>query len=254
MNTLLYEMTREEIRRVAPGAVALLPTASIEQHGPHLSVSTDALLCETVATRAAQQVAEQVRVVVAPTLCYGNSQHHYPFPGVLSMNSDTYQAALTEIADGLVRSGFHKIVILNGHGGNSAPNTVAGLDVVNRLGLPATVATADYWGLAQAALTESNRIAGMRMPGHAGHFETSMVLALRPDWVDRHVLAGLPALPEDAGVPYDAAAGAIIQAHGVWATGPGYTDHPATANPDDGQAYLEIIVGRVAAFLRAFAG
>ena len=54
MTRLLAEMTREQIREIAPNAVAVLPTAAIEQHGPHMPIITDTLLCGTVAQRAAE--------------------------------------------------------------------------------------------------------------------------------------------------------------------------------------------------------
>ena len=94
MTVLLAEMTREQIRRLAPNAVAVLPTAAIEQHGPHAPIITDTLLCGTVAQRAAEQAAGRVNAVVAPVLCYGNSHHHRPFPGVLSLSSKNYKASL----------------------------------------------------------------------------------------------------------------------------------------------------------------
>src|SRR5690606_34911147 len=85
MTVLLEEMTRDQIKELAPNAVAVLPTASIEQHGPHLPIVTDTLLCGTVARRAAEAVGDQARVVVAPVLPFGNSHHHRPFAGVLSL-------------------------------------------------------------------------------------------------------------------------------------------------------------------------
>ena len=59
MTILLAEMTREVIRRLAPNALAILPTASIEQHGPHLPICTDTLICEAVAHRAAERASRQ---------------------------------------------------------------------------------------------------------------------------------------------------------------------------------------------------
>jgi creatinine amidohydrolase len=145
MTILLYEMTRDQIKEMAPKAVAVLPTASIEQHGPHLPVCTDSLLCETVAQRATAQAGQQVPVVVTPILYFGNSHHHFPFAGVLSLTSQTFMTAVTEILEGLVKSGFRKLVVLNGHGGNTDSNAVVGLDFVHRLKQPVSIATAAYW-------------------------------------------------------------------------------------------------------------
>jgi len=253
MTILLGEMTREEIRGIAPRALAVLPTASIEQHGPHLPVCTDTLLCETITHRAAERAAQQVPIVVAPTLCYGNSHHHLPFPGVLSLTSATYMAAVTDVLEGLVRSGFRKLVVMNGHGGNTDANAVVGLDLVNRLGHPVTIATTTYWDIAREAMAQGSHPPKGRYPGHSGFFETSLVLAIRPDLVDRETMARLPDVSaEDVGL-YGNLSGATVQVHGAWAAGPGYTDYPSSATAEDGQAYLDFIVQCVADFLVVFA-
>ena len=128
-------------------------------------------------------------VLVAPVLPYGNSHHHRPFPGVLSLSSDTFMAAVTDILEGLVLSGFRKVIVLNGHGGNTDSNAVVGLDFVNRLGHDVSIATASYWDIARPAIVESGIMAGDLIPGHAGQFEASLVMALRPDLIDEQALA-----------------------------------------------------------------
>jgi creatinine amidohydrolase len=252
MTILLAEMTRDQISQVAPGAVAVLPTASIEQHGPHLPVCTDSLLCETVAQRAAARAAQQVKVVVTPILYFGNSHHHFPFAGVLSLTSHNFMAAVTDILEGLVRSGFRKLVVLNGHGGNTDSNAVVGLDFVHRLGQPVTIATAAYWDIARTALTQQELIANERIPGHAGYFETALVMAIRPDLVNHDGLSRAPDLSQKQAGLFAPLAGATVQKHGAWAAGPGYTDNPAGATPEKGQAILEVVVQAVADFLVAF--
>ena len=251
MTVLFHEMTREQIRRIAPNATAVLPTAAIEQHGPHLPVWTDALVCETVARRAAEGASGQASIVVAPILPFGSSHHHYPFPGVLSLASPTFIAAVVDVLEGLVRSGFRKLVILNGHGGNSDLIGVIGQDMVNRLGHPVSVASANYWDIAGQALSEARLSPGKYEPGHAGHFETSLVLALRPDLVDREAMAAAPEVKDDGGLSVGLHGG-VVQQHGLWGAGRGYTDNPATATAEAGQEYLDLIVTRVADFLVAF--
>ncbi len=252
MTVLLAEMTREQIKRLAPNAVAVLPTAAIEQHGPHMPILTDTLLCGTVAQRSAEAAADQVQVVVAPVLCYGNSHHHRPFAGVLSLSSPTYMAAVTDILEGLVRSGFRKLVVLNGHGGNTDSNAVVGLDFVNRLGHDVKIATGAYWDIARGALVERGLIASSLIPGHAGRFETSMVMALRPDLVTAEGLAQTQDMSKAAQGLFGDLSGATVQVHGAWAASTGYTDNPAAASAAEGQALLEVVVERVSKFLVAF--
>ena len=258
MTRLLAEMTREQIRAAAPTSVAVLPTAAIEQHGPHMPIITDTLLCGTVAQRAAEDAFEQTsglaNVLVAPVLPYGNSHHHRPFPGVLSLSSGTFMAAVTDILEGLVMSGFRKVIVLNGHGGNTDSNSVVGLDFVNRLGHDVTIATAAYWDIARPAIVESGVLAGDLIPGHAGQFEASLVMALRPDLVDADALAQTVDMSQTAQGLFSAMDGATVQVHGAWGASVGYTDNPAAATAEQGEAILEITVRRVADFFVAFAG
>lgn len=252
MTVLLEEMTRDQIKALAPNAVAVLPTASIEQHGPHLPVVTDTLLCGTVARRAAEKASEQAKVVVTPVLTFGNSHHHRPFAGVLSLASDTYMAAVRDVLEGLALSGFRKLVVLNGHGGNTDSNAVVGLDFVNRLGHPVSIATAAYWDIARPAIVEQNILPGGRIPGHAGRFETALVMAIRPDLVSQEGLKQTKDQSQAKGGLFAALTGGTVQVHGAWAASVGYTDDPAAATAEEGRAMLEIIVQRVADFLVAF--
>jgi creatinine amidohydrolase len=251
MTVLLEEMTRNQIAALAPDAIAVLPTASIEQHGPHLPVVTDTLLCGTVARRAAEKAAGRTQVIVAPVLIYGNSHHHRPFPGVLSLASDTYMAAVREVLEGLVLSGFKKLVVLNGHGGNTDSNAVVGLDFVNRLGHPVAIATASYWDIARPAIVEKGLMEGRRIPGHAGRFETAMVMAIRPELVNPEGLAQARPVEAAPGL-FAALTGGTVQVHGAWAASVGYTDEPGAASAEEGAALLEIVVDRVAEFYVAF--
>ena len=253
MTVLFEEMTRDQIKRIAPRAIGVLPTAATEQHGPHMAVGTDTLLCSTVARRAAEAAADEVPVVVAPPLPFGSSFHHYPFGGVLTLTSGTFMAVVGEVLEGLSRTGFRKLVVLNGHGGNSDHVGVVGQDAVNRLGLPAVAATCDYWDLCRDALVAAGLIPGSRIPGHAGQFETSAVLALRPDWVDEEARQKVKDVSQaDEGLDVDLS-GAVAQSYGTWQAGPGYTDNPAEATAELGEAMLDIIVVQVAHFFREFA-
>jgi creatinine amidohydrolase len=252
MTVLLAEMTREQIRNLALTAVAVLPTASIEQHGPHMAILTDTLLCGTVAQQAAEKAAGRAQVVIAPVLCYGNSHHHRPFPGVLSLSSPTYMAAVAEVLEGMVLSGFRKLVILNGHGGNTDSNAVVALDFVNRLGHPVTIATAAYWDIGRPAIVEQGLMEGGLVPGHAGRFETSMVLAIRPELVDQEALAQTEDATEKAGGIFARLVGGMAQTHGKWGEGPGHSDHPALASAEEGRVLLDVITDQVAEFFVTF--
>ncbi len=253
MTVLLAEMTRDEIAQIAPKTVAVLPTASIEQHGPHLPVVTDTLLCGTVAQRAAEAATTAgTNVVIAPVVSYANSHHHRPFAGVLSLSSPLYMQTVTEVLEGLVLSGFRKLIVLNGHGGNTDSNNVVGLDFVNRLGHPVTIGTGAYWDIARATLAERGLMDDWLIPGHAGQFETSMVMALRPDLVNKAGLERTRNVAKESGGIFGDLSGATVQTHGAWAASTGYTDNPTASTADEGHALLGVITERVAAFFTAF--
>jgi creatinine amidohydrolase len=245
-------MTREQIKRAAPNAIAVLPTAAIEQHGPHMAILTDTLLCGTVAQRAAEQAADKVQVLVAPVLCYGNSHHHRPFAGVLSLSSTTFMAAVTDILQGLALSGFRKLIVLNGHGGNTDSNAVVGLDFVNRLGHDVSIATGAYWDIARSALVEQGLVPSAQIPGHAGRFETSMVLGLRPELVDPEGMQQVKDTPKVGQGLFADLSGATMQVHGAWAASTGYSDNPALASAEEGKQLMEVVVKRVSEFFVAF--
>lgn len=119
-SVLWQELTAEELRaRAANDAVVVLPVASMEQHGPHLPVGVDTILCGGVCKLAAER-ADDVDVVVAPTLWCGMAEHHMAFGGTFTFDIPTYRAVLLALLKSLERHGFHRVVIVNGHGGNIA--------------------------------------------------------------------------------------------------------------------------------------
>jgi creatinine amidohydrolase len=214
---------------------------------------TDTILCGAVAEGAAQLAGETTSVLVAPVLCYGRSHHHRPFPGVLSLSSDTYMRALTDILEGLALSGFTKIALLNGHGGNSDPNAVVCADFIQRPHAVATVAYASYWDIARPTIVEQGIMTADEIPGHAGRFETSMIMAVRPDLVNDEGLKETATMPPSTSQVSASLSGGSVQTPGAWAAGRGFTDMPSSARQEDGLAMLDIIVRAVADFFTAFA-
>ena len=177
------EMTWPEIKEAAASRrVAVLPIATIEDHGLHLPVDTDLLLCSAVCEMAVSRAAE--RAVLVPSINHGFSPHHLDFPGATAIGAETFIRYGVDVCNSLAHHGFDRILIVNGHGSN-APFA----DIMARLTLLETGALAaavSYWaapGVREAAedLRESEPVGGMN---HACEFETSAYLALRPDLVD----------------------------------------------------------------------
>ncbi|MDN5851422.1 MAG: creatininase family protein, partial [Actinomycetia bacterium] len=145
MQQELAGMTRDEVARDAPDAVAVVPVGSIEQHGEHLPMITDTFLVEAVLARALDLLADEPQTyVVAPALPIGCSDHHL-FAAAVSLRTDTLRAVLADVCDSLVASGFRRIVLVNGHGGNDECVGLAVKELVLRH--PVTAAACSYWNL-----------------------------------------------------------------------------------------------------------
>ncbi len=179
------EMTAPEIRRIdRQRVVVVAPVAACEQHSDHLPVATDTILVTAVAEAAEQQATQAL--LLLPTLWLGASHHHLRFGGTLSVPVETHVALLREFFKPILDDGFSRLLVLNGHGGNIDTMQTA-LRSIQPNYPRCLLAAASYWDLAQselAALADGPR----KLMGHACEFETSMMLALRPDLVRNHLI------------------------------------------------------------------
>src|SRR5262245_62542408 len=150
-SVIWQELTAAELsQQAAADAIVLLPVASIEQHGPHLPVGVDSMLCEGVCRRAAAAAALAIPVVVAPTLWCGMAEHHMAFGGTFTFDLASYRAVLTCLSISIERQGFKRLLIVNGHGGNIAALTAVLPDLATTSSL--TIRTVTYFELAQPAM------------------------------------------------------------------------------------------------------
>jgi creatinine amidohydrolase len=243
----LAELTRSELQRRLPEATVVIPIGATEQHGPHLPLMTDHLMAETVALRAAELMPSRVDVLVAPVLPYGCSSHHLQVGGALSINLRTYIALLVDLGESVAAMGCKRLVLLNGHGGNEDAMRVAATELVSERRLGMAVVAASYWTIGQAAVA-TLPFAG---PGHAGHFETSCVMAVRPD---------LPQLdqrfPPDREPRPLAISGEVhgvqIRYPGIWEASHGVSDAADQASAELGERTVDAIARATADFLVAF--
>jgi len=174
------ELTAPElVEKSKAGALVVMPVASMEQHGPHMAVGVDTVLCETVCQRAAEALASEMPIVVAPTLWCGMAEHHMARGGTFTFDIPTYRAVLLSFLKSIERHGFKRVFIVNGHGGNISALSAFLPDFVRETGLTIRVTT--YFELAQpgmpAILEDQERVR------HACEGETSMMMAVAPDLV-----------------------------------------------------------------------
>jgi creatinine amidohydrolase len=190
-----HEMTFPELRQVPRDKILVLaPIAACEQHSRHLPTFTDTLLVTGVADGVETQLSD--RVLQLPTLWFGASAHHLRFGATLSAEVDTHVAMLCDLLVPLLDDGYQRILLLNGHGGNIDTMQMALRRLQPRY-QNKQLSAASYWDLAAAelaALAEGPR----KNMGHACEFETSMVMALRPDLVRQDQIESDPPPEEPA--------------------------------------------------------
>lgn len=237
--SLFGELTREALRAAADDSLLVFPVGATEQHGPHLPVATDHFSVEYIAREAARAAAERIPVIVAPTLPFGSSHHHLPFGGTMSLSTEVYYRTVFDLCESLVGGGFQRIFILNGHGGNHELIQLVARDLA--LKHPVQVAAASYWVAAWDALSAVHEQGDL--PGHAGIFETSVMMALRPELVrEPRPKRELPA----AAAPQRPYSAVRVERHGSWRAINGHSDSPDLADAERGKQYLATAVGAVA--------
>lgn len=183
-SVLWKELTAEELRqKAANDAIVMLPVASMEQHGPHLPVGVDTILCEGVCKAAAERTSD-LDVVVAPTLWCGMAEHHMAFGGTFTFDIPTYRAVLLSLLKSLERHGFRRVVIVNGHGGNIAALGAFLPDFARETGLRVIATT--YFELAQTAMQPF--MDDQTSVLHACEVETSLMMVLAPETVKQERL------------------------------------------------------------------
>jgi len=211
-------------------------------------LATDSIIAGEIAVRAAAIASRQVPVVVAPVVPFGNSHHHLIYCA-LSLRSSTYVSLLGDLVDCAVQAGFRRLFFLNSHGGNDEAIRMIARDQVLRSEV--TIGAGSYWAIAQDALRAVELDPNWGLPGHAGGFETSLMMALRPDLVRREHM------PDDTSHPgsisnQGIAPGMLVVRNGEWKRINGYSDAPVGANAGTGQRVIQVITAEVARAIVAF--
>jgi creatinine amidohydrolase len=173
----LERMTSPEVKLACDEShgVAIIPVGAVEVHGPHLPVGTDSIETFEIGLRAAKEAG----VVIAPLVWYGNSRSFMDFPGSIGIRPEVLKELVKDIALSLLHHGFDRIVILDGHGGNYGILDALVEEVHLETG--ALICHARAWEMATLPKPEGTP----DYDGHGGSSETSVMLALCPEDVDR---------------------------------------------------------------------
>lgn len=229
---------------VQAGIVAV---GSLEQHGPNLGMGVDTAIAAALARDLAHRFAP--RLALLPAVPYGISYHHMAFTGSLTLRAETLDAILTDLVTSLGQHGVRTLIVVNGHGGNTAP-LVTTFGRLRAQGF--RVAALSWFGLGGDVAAQ---IARSPLYGHACEVETSVALALTPDLVraDRLTPGAVKPLPfRHADIRGPARVEAVYRFEEL--TDNGALGDARLATEADGRRLVDATLERATAFIDDFLG
>jgi len=178
------DLTWPEMRAaIARQPVVLLPFGTVEDHGPHLPLSTDNVILEAICLEVASRAPGEM--LLMPLVAYGLDEHHMDFPGTISVAMQTLLNYVADVGISVARHGFTHLLIVNGHGSNAPLADLAARQVVLQTGIVCGAMSPNAaidTTLAEPTLSQMRR-SGPGGVAHACEYETAMMLHLRPDLV-----------------------------------------------------------------------
>jgi creatinine amidohydrolase len=231
------ELTSPQVAGLLSGPrrpVLLLPVGAIEPHGPHAPLGTDPMISAGVCERVARRLADHpaLRALILPALPYGVTRYAQAFPGAVHVSEETLYSIVVDVCTSLIKQGFVDIIVVNNH---FEPEHVATL---RRATTSVNVGYLDLVRRNNAARLTAEFQTGSC---HAGQYETSLVLAHRPDLVDRPRMAALPPITVD--MPAAMAAGQRdFVAMGM---DQAYCGSPAAATAEEGERTFDTLTDMV---------
>jgi creatinine amidohydrolase len=161
--------------------VVVVPLGSLEQHGHHLPLLTDTMICTEIAKRAEAELGD---VLFLPVLWLGASDHHRAFPGTISVNNALYTQVITDVLESIISAGFKRVIFLNAHGGNEIPGFAGIYEVQKRHRdrKDLWIIFASWMNVASEQIANFSDLVQKRVI-HACELETSMILRLTPKLV-----------------------------------------------------------------------
>ena len=227
MEHRLGQLTRVEAGdRARAGAICLVPVGALEQHGDHLPLSTDSLIAEHVCLEVARRARSDV--LVTPPLWTGVSPHHLRFGATVTIAAATFAALVRGTVESL-HTWCSRVVVVNGHGGNRGP--------LITLGVESGIESISYWEVVRTPRMTALFPFDLGSVGHAGEFETSVMLEAFP------ALVGEPGFGHESIVEQNDAF--LVPEMGE----SGVLGDPRAATAEGGRAVLEDVVVALIAVL-----
>jgi len=245
---LLGDLTWPEAkRRFKEMDMALLPVGSLEQHGPHLPLDVDAFDALYLAQQVAKACAEP-RPLVLPLIPYGVAYHHEDFSGTISISPDTLSRLVYEIGMSAARHGITKLIIINGHGGNS-PSLHFAAQMINRdAHIFTCVDTGETSDPDVDALTQTPNDV------HAGEIETSTTLATRPHLVRTNEIRKFIPRFSSRFLNFSSKRSVGWYAHTSKISPYGVLGDPTKANKEKGERMWELMINNLVEFIEDLKG
>jgi creatinine amidohydrolase len=146
---------------------ALIVVGSVERHGDHLPLGTDGIIPKYIV----EKVTAELNLLVLPSIWYGSCKSIRNFPGTFDIDPDALLKYVRSVMLEANRNGIKLLVVINGHGGNSVPISMAARDVSSQTDL--NIIVLDWWKELGTSVAGT-----FSAPGHAGENETSAMLAI----------------------------------------------------------------------------
>lgn len=244
-----HHMTTADFAGDTSDWIAISPVAAIEQHGPHLPVSTDMHIGQGLVDAVVSRLPKDLPATFLPLQSVGKSNEHISSPGTLTLNWDTVIKAWIELGDSVARAGIRKLILINSHGGN-----VPIIDIVARELRVAhdMFCVPTGWmrfGLPDGVFDPAERAYGI----HGCDVETSLMLHLQPDLVRMDQAQDFRSLQNTMAEEFE-----VLRAHGPVSFGwkaqdlnvHGVVGNAAAATAEKGKAVLDHQANRFVDLLR----
>jgi creatinine amidohydrolase len=212
------------------------------------------MLAHALSLAAAARLRGRTAAVLPPPW-YGLSAHHMRFPGSVTLRAETMMALVEDIVESVVKHGFRRVLVVNGHGGNTGIIDVLAATLGHRHYGKARIAGLTYFHLAREAIASLRDSAPGGM-GHACEFETAMMQHVRPDLVALDMAAVAYPDPGSAYLTTDLLRSSLARAYHDFGdlSESGTLGDPSLATPEKGARFFEAVVAELARFMEDFAG
>lgn len=236
LSTLTWEKVGESIK--AHTSKVIIPIGSLEQHGPHLPLSTDTTIADYVAKHVARRCAD---TFLMPPLQLGCSSEHLGFAGTISLQPETMSRIILDISNSILKSGLSELFIVNGHGGNRGPLDAAITKAKETI--PAIrLYSFTILDIVKGKFDEIRKSA-RGLVGHADEIETSMMLVIQPETVDMSkAVREEPSLPKGLSFEREDLAKMSFAWTAKELTRTGVIGDPQVAAPETGKVLLDFAI------------